>query len=104
MNELKRMFPYVIACAALFYFLPLLGNSTGSFMVILLVMVPLSCFAISFVYGFKNGWNLFFSIAVGILFIPAVFIYFNRTAWVYVVGYSIISSVGVFVGKTIRSR
>jgi Ca2+/Na+ antiporter len=98
------MIPYFLASAVSFYLLPLIGNSTGSFMVILLVIIPLTCFAISFIYGFRNGWNLFFPIAIGILFIPAIFIYFNSTAWVYIVGYSIISLAGVFVGKTIKNQ
>lgn len=103
MNEFKKMTPYVLTSAASFYLLPLLCNSTGSFMVILLIIIPLTCFVTSFVYGFKNGWNLFFSIVLGILFIPAIFIYFNSSAWIYFVGYSIISSSGVFVGKTIKN-
>ncbi|MCR3922844.1 MAG: hypothetical protein NUK65_10075 [Firmicutes bacterium] len=104
MKEFKKMTTYFLASATSFYLFPLIANSTGSFMVILLVIIPLTCFAISFIYGFKNGWNLFFSIAIGILFIPAIFIYFNSTAWVYIVGYSIISSAGVFVGKTIKNK
>ncbi len=104
MNEFKKMTIYFLASATSFYLFPLLGNSTGSFMVILLVIIPLTCFAISFIYGFKNGWNLFFSLAIGILFIPAIFIHFNSTAWVYVVAYSTISLAGVFVGKTLKNR
>jgi hypothetical protein len=104
MNEFNKMTTYFLASAASFYLFPLLGNSTGSFMLILLVIIPLTCFVISFIYGFKNGWNMFFPIAIGILFIPAIFIYFNSTAWVYIVGYSIISSAGVFVGKAINNK
>lgn len=104
MNKLKKMTIYFLASAISFYLFPLLGNSTGSFMVILLLIIPLSCFAISYVYGYKNGWNMIFPIAIGILFIPAIFVYFNSTAWVYSVGYSIISAAGVFVGKTVKSK
>lgn len=102
MNELKKMIPYVLVIAASFYLLPLLGSNTGDFMVIMLVVIPLTCFAISFFYGLKNGWSLIFPIVAGILFIPAIFIHFNSTAWVYVVGYSIISLAGVFFGKTFK--
>lgn len=104
MSVFKKMTPYFLAVAVSFYLFPLLGNSTGSFMVILLVIIPLTCFTISFIYGFKNGWNLFFPIVVGILFIPAIFVYFNSSAWVYIVGYSVLSSAGVFVGKTIKKQ
>jgi hypothetical protein len=102
MNEIKKMIPYLLAIAVSFYLLPLLGNSTGEFMVLMLVIMPLTCFAISSLYGFKNGWNLIFPIAAGLLFIPAIFIHFNSSAWVYVVGYSVISLAGVFVGKAFK--
>ncbi len=104
MNEFKKMTTYFLASAVSYYLFPLFGNSTGSFMVILLIIIPLTCFVISFIYGFKNGWNFFFSIIIGILFIPAIFIYFNSTAWVYIVGYLIISSAGVFVGKSFKNK
>lgn len=102
MNEYKKMIPYLLAVAASFYLIPMLGSSTGDFMLIMLAVIPLTCFAISFFYGFKNGWNLLFPIAVGILFIPAIFIHFNSTAWVYIVGYAVISSAGVFLGKAFK--
>ena len=102
MNDYKKMIPYLLAVAASFYLLPLLGNSTGDFMVIMLAVIPLTSFAISLFYGYKNGWNLFFPIAVGILFIPAIFIHFNITAWVYIVGYAVISAAGVFLGKAFK--
>jgi hypothetical protein len=102
MSELKKMIPYFLAIAVAFYLLPLLGNSTGEFMVLMLVIMPLTSFAISSLYGFKNGWNLIFPIVAGLLFIPAIFIHFNSSAWVYVVGYSVISAAGVFIGKTFK--
>jgi hypothetical protein len=104
MNEYKKMIPYLLAIAASFYLIPLLGSNTGDFMNIMLVVIPLTCFAISFFYGYKNGWNLIFPIMVGILFIPAIFIHFNSTAWVYIVGYSVISLAGVFFVKLSRSN
>ncbi|MDO9593129.1 MAG: hypothetical protein Q7I98_08125 [Erysipelotrichaceae bacterium] len=102
MNEIKKMIPYLLAVAVAFYLLPLLGSSTGDFMVIMLIIMPLACLAISYFYGFKNGWNVIFPIAVGILFIPAIFIHFNSSAWVYIVGYSVVSAAGVFVGKAFK--
>jgi len=104
MSVYKKMAPYVLIAAASFYLLPLIGKSTGSFMIVLLILLPLTCFAISCVYGFKNGWHVIFPIVIGILFIFAIIIYFNSTAWVYSVGYSMISAVGVFLGKMIKNK
>ncbi|MGH4051891.1 MAG: hypothetical protein ACREVX_11185 [Clostridium sp.] len=104
MSVYKKMAPYVLTAAASFYLLPLIGKSTGSFIIILVIILPLTCFVTSCVYGFKNGWNIIFPIIIGILFIFAIIIYFNSTAWVYSMGYSMISAVGVFIGKTIRKK
>lgn len=104
MNTYKKMVPYILTAAASFYLLPLIGKSTGSFMIVLLIILPLICFVTSCVYGFKNGWNVIFPIVIGILFIFAIIIYFNITAWVYSVGYSMISAVGVFIGKAIKNK
>jgi Ca2+/Na+ antiporter len=104
MKEFKRMTPYVLICAAAFYLLPLLGNSTGSFITILLIVIPLTCFATSFLYGHNNGWNFIFPIIIAVIFIPTIFIYFNSTAWVYSVVYSLIAAVGVLIGKTLKNK
>jgi len=104
MNKFRKMIPYLLINVAIFYLLPLLGNSTGSFLIILLVIIPSSCFITSFVYGYNYGWNMILPIVIGIIFIPAIFIYFNSSAWVYVVGYSVISAAGVFIGKTNKKK
>jgi hypothetical protein len=44
MEKFKKMFLYLLICAAAFYVLPLLGKDTGSFMLILLMLIPLICF------------------------------------------------------------
>lgn len=102
MNKLKRMTPYVLTCTIFFYLLPLIGNSTGSFMVILLVIIPFVCFLTSFIYALNHGWDIILSITIGILFVPSIFIYYNSSAWIYIVIYSAISSLGLFIGKTIK--
>lgn len=104
MDRFKGMVPYLLACAVSFYLLPLMGGSTGGFMLILLIIVPLTCFLASLLYGMNNGWNWHFSIIVGLLFIPTIFIYYNSSAWVYIVGYGMISSTGHFLGDRFKSK
>lgn len=88
------MFVYLLVCAIAFYVLPLLGKDTGSFILILLIIIPVICFITSLFYGIKNGFDFIFSVIVGILFIPTIFIYYNSSAWVYIIGYAIISLIG----------
>lgn len=99
MDGIKKRLPYVLICASSFYLLPLLGGSTGSFMAILLLITPLICFFTSFAYGFKHGWDFAFPVGIGMLFIPAIFIHYNDSAWVYAVIYASLSCLGVLGGK-----
>src|SRR5690606_28080673 len=99
MGEIKKMLSYLLICVIAFYILPLLGEDTGSFILILLLAIPLVCFIASLSYGIKNGFNIIFPLIVGILFIPTIFIYYNSSAWIYIVGYVGISLVGNLLGS-----
>jgi len=102
MQSIKKMLPYLLICAIAFYVLPLFGQTTGGFMLILLVVIPFICFLTSLVYGLINEWNLLYPILVGLLFAPTVFLFYNSSAWVYIIGYAFLSFVGIYVGKSIK--
>lgn len=85
-----------------FYLLPLFIADTGSAMVVLLVLIPAVCFAISVVYGLKNGFRLEYPAITAVLFIPSVFIYYNSSAWVYIVAYGVIALLGNLVSLPFR--
>ena len=101
MNSIKRMIPYCIAVAAAFYLLPLLGSDTGNFIVILLILIPVICFAAALTLGMNNGFFLLFPIVAAVLFAPAIFIYFNSSAWIYCILYAGVSLAGVGIGGLI---
>lgn len=104
MYKFKQMLPYLIVTAMAFYFLPLLGRDTGSFMLILLVAMPLVCFIVSLLYGFKEGFKLVYPVIVATLFIPTIFIYYNSTAWIYSVIYAGIAIIGSRIGSHITYK
>ena len=74
-------------------------KDTGIAMVLLLMVIPLVCFALSVLYGIKNAFFLPYALAVAILFVPSVFVFYNVTAWVYSPGYGVIALVGNLIGK-----
>ena len=94
MDKLQKMLPYLIINIITFYVLPLLGRNTGSFMLILLIIMPLICFFSSLLYGFKEGFQLIYPIIVAIIFIPTIFIYYNSSAWIYTLIYAGIAFIG----------
>ena len=104
MNAIKTMLPYWAITAVGFYVLPFAMQDTGAAMLILLLATPLICFACALVYGIKHGFNIVFPIVVALLFIPAIFIFYNKTAWVYAVIYFVIPLVGNFVGRSVSKQ
>ena len=101
MKKLLKTVPYLAVITAAFYLLPLLMRGTGSAILILLAALPLTCLAVSAVYGALNSFNPFYAPIVALLFIPAVFIYYNSSAWIYCPAYGAIALTGNLIGMTI---
>ena len=78
-----------------FYLLPLLFKGG---IVFLFLINPLAVFLSSVICGGNN--KLVFSIVfiTALLFLPTIFIFYNESAWIYVVFYVVVSFVGCFVG------
>ncbi len=99
MTRLKSLLPYLIILTIDFYLLPLFIKDTGSAMLMLLVVIPLVCFFCSVLFGIKNPFSLLYPLFVAVLFAPTIFIYYNYTAWVYIVGYGLVALAGSAIGK-----
>lgn len=99
MTRLKSLLPYLIILTIDFYLLPLFIKDTGSAMLMLLVVIPLVCFSCSVLFGIKNPFSLLYPLIVAVLFAPTIFIYYNYTAWVYIVGYGLVALAGSAIGK-----
>lgn len=102
MNNIKKMIPYLTILMLTFYMLPLLIKDTGTAMLILLIVMPIVSFTISLFYGIKEKFNVIFTIAAMLLFIPTVFIYYNSSAFIYVIIYGFISLVANFIGSKLK--
>ncbi|PID82317.1 MAG: exosortase [Clostridiales bacterium] len=91
MDKFKRDIIYYLIIIASFYLLPFVIQDTGSAMVVLLILIPVSVFIVSLVFSLKNGFKLYFSLLVGLLFIPTIYIHYNESAWIYTVIYTLTS-------------
>lgn len=98
MDKLKKMLPYLIIICIDFYLLPLLIIDTGMAMIMLMAVVPLICLICALIYGVKNGFSVLFCGIVAVLFAPTIFIFYNSTAWVYIIGYGIVTIIGNALG------
>lgn len=98
-EKIKRLFPYLLVFVVLFYLLPLVIKDTGSGMFILLLVTPVSLLVTGFVYGIKEGFSIAPAILAGILFIPAIYIIHNDSAWFYVWFFSAFVLTGTGAGS-----
>ena len=73
-------------------------------MLILLIVIPLITLITSLIYGLRNTVDFIYPLIVAILFIPTLFIYYNISAWVYIIAYSLIAFIGELLGKTLQRK
>ena len=85
----------------MFYILPLFAGPTDTMGMVLLII--LTTLLLSIIIGSisKEKIKYLYPIIVAILFIPAIFIYYNESALIHSVWYLIVSSIGLLVGTII---
>ena len=93
------LIPYVIVLAVDFYLLPALIKDTGMAMVMMLCVIPLIAFACGAICGVRQGFEPLLTLLAMVLFFPTIFIYYNITAWAYVLIYGFIVLFGNGVGR-----
>lgn len=97
-RKLTAMIPYLIVLAVLFYAVPLLIRDTGSAMLLMALVIPLLTLICAAVYGKRQGFHPLFALITAVLFTPTVFIFYNSSAWIYIVIYAGISLGGNGIG------
>ena len=90
---------YAVVLAVDFYLLPCLIKNTGLAMLMVLCVIPLTAFSCSVIYGVRQGFDFLAPLIAIILFFPTVFIFYNESAWVYVIIYGMITLIGNGVGR-----
>lgn len=104
MDKIKKNWVYYFIILIAFYIVPMLIKDTGSGMFILLIVIPLITLITSIIYGLRNTFDFIYPLLVAILFIPTLFIYYNISAWVYIIAYSLIALIGEILGKTLQKK
>lgn len=83
-----------------FYLLPLLFK--GSIASLFLIN-PLAVLLCSIIYGKNHKFDFVIVMITIILFFPTIFIFYNESAWVYVVLYAAISIIGSYIGSILNN-
>jgi hypothetical protein len=95
----SKVFPYLAVNMVAFYLLPRAIRDTGSAMTVMLMGIPTICFITAIVFGMKHSFQLLYPIIIALLFSPTIFIFYNSTAWVYIIAYGVVAAVGNLIGK-----
>lgn len=103
MDKIKKNWIYYLIIFITFYLIPILIKDTGIGIFILLIVCLIILFT-SIIYGLSNKFDFIYPLIVAILFIPTLFIYYNTSAWVYVIAYSMIALIGELLGKTLQRK
>ncbi|WP_298730843.1 hypothetical protein [uncultured Granulicatella sp.] len=102
MKGLIKKYIVYIVIAMMYYLIPLyLVKDIGSGIFLLLTAIPTIVFLISLIYAKKNGFKWYFSVIVGLLWFPNVFI-LNDSASSYTMVYGAISFIGQLIGNLLR--
>ncbi|MBS6161408.1 MAG: hypothetical protein KIC52_09205 [Firmicutes bacterium] len=104
MDKFKKNLIFYILLIIDFYVIPWFIKDTGSAMIVMLGIIPMVCFVTSMMYGIRNGFDFWYVFIVAILFIPSIFIFYNSSAWIYVVVYAGIALLGNFIALPLRKR
>ena len=101
---IKKYYVYILVMLAFYVAVPLLCRDTGSAIFTLLCLLPVILFILSLVYAKMNGFKWYLSLAVALLWLPIVFIYYNESAMIYALIYGVISFIGQGVGFLMNCR
>ena len=101
---IKKYYVYILVILVFYVAAPLLCMDTGSAMFTLLCLLPAILFILSLVYAKMNGFKWYLSLAVALLWLPTVFIYYNESAMIYALIYGVISFIGQGVGFLMNCR
>ena len=73
-------------------------------MIVMLMIIPLICFITSVFYGIRNGFDFWYILIVAIMFTPSIFVFYNSSAWVYVVVYTVVALLGNLIALPLGKR
>ncbi len=104
MDKLKKNIFFYILLFVDFYAIPWFIKDTGSAMIVMLMIIPLICFITSVFYGIRNGFDFWYILIVAIMFTPSIFVFYNSSAWVYVVGYTVVALLGNLIALPLGKR
>lgn len=104
MAGLKKNIIFYILLFIDFYVIPRFIKDTGSAVIVMLMIIPLICLITSVFYGIRKGFDFWYILIAVIMFTPSIFMFYNSSAWVYVIGYAVIALLGNLIALPLRKK
>lgn len=86
----------------MFYIFPLFAGPTDAMGMVFLIWLSTIVLGLTISVISNNKYKYFYPIIISILFIPSVFIYYNKFALVHSLWYLVSSSIGILMGFIIN--
>ena len=102
MNKYIKEIIILILQLCMFYIFPLFSGPTDAMGMVFLII--LTTLLLSLILGIISNLKIkyLYPIAVSLLFIPSVFIYYNESALIHTVWYLAVATIGLAVGTIIN--
>ncbi|MCD7785333.1 MAG: hypothetical protein LUH18_07145 [Oscillospiraceae bacterium] len=116
MERFEKTLTYFIVMIVFFYAMPIIiiaiasniGEEQSAALGSVYNMIPaldLCCgLVVGFFYGRNKGSDWLVALEAGVAFIPCVYIFFNTTAWIYVILIALATMLGIAIGKVFGDR
>ncbi len=103
-ETLRLLLPYLAFLAADYYLLPLLIRDTASAMLLMLCAMPFLALLCGLACGTRLGFQPLLAVLGTALFLPAIPLFYNWTAWPYAPAYGLVVLLGNALGRIFYGR
>ncbi|MBQ9860521.1 MAG: hypothetical protein IJO76_07620 [Clostridia bacterium] len=86
----------------MFYIFPLFAGPTDAMGMVVLIHAATAILSLALGCLSHNGIKFLYPVAIAVLFIPSVFIYYNETALIHAVWYLVVSAVCLLIGALVH--
>ena len=105
----KKIIGIIILSLVIYNIIPILNDIfpetvTYTFLLDLWFINSLYSLIAAIVFCKKYGFKIWISIIIALLFLPTMFIFYNKTAYIYMIVYFIFALIGTFIGANIAIR
>ncbi len=103
-QEIKKNYVFYLVLLGVYYLVPFIARTNELAMFAIFLLNPIVCAVLSVFYTERNGFKFRFALATAVLFLPAIFIFYNSTALVYLFVYALFAIVAGFVSKPTKKK